>query len=253
MSLVVAFLSVIAALGSPLAAPGRVRSGPPSVLARGGFCDPATGCRGGTTFFANTASDLYVVELASGSPHATPIGRFGAEVTDLARTPDGRLFGVSFDSLYLVDQQSGRASLVGPLGVDDVNGLVWSGQRLLASSTSGVLHAVDPRTGRATTIGAFGSDITSSGDLCFGPGGALYMTDPQGPSHDPRDRLVRVDPVTGAAALVGETGLGRVYGLAWVDGALTALSESGVVARLDPATAAAAILGQGGQPFWGAS
>lgn len=221
--------------------------------AEGGYCDPATGCTGGTVFYANSAQQLFVVDLGGDSPRTRLVGSFAAEITDLARSPDGRLFGVTFRSLALIDQRTGRATIVGSLGVDNVNGLAWGGGELLASSTDGLLYRVDPTTGHATTIGPFGSGITSSGDLCFGPGGALYMTAPESSGPGAVDRLVRIDVRTGAGAVVGSTGLSRIYGLAWAAGSLVGLTESGVVARIDPDSGAATVLGQGGTPFWGAS
>ncbi len=253
MSLAVALLSALLALSGSSSRAPRGGGGPAGAAAQGGYCDPATGCNGGTTFYGSTARSLVVIDLSGATPRVLPVGDFGAEVTDLARAPDGTLYAVGFDSLYRVDQRTGRATLVGSLGVNDVNGLVWGGQGLLASSTDGLLYEVSPATGAARPLGSFGPGIGSSGDLCFGPGGALYMTSPEGGRAGAPDRLVRVDPRTGAAAVVGPTGTARVYGLAWVDGALTGVTESGALVRLDLRTGGATTLGTAGLPFWGAS
>jgi len=253
MGLIAALLSIVAALVGPASHAGG-RAGQDGVHARSTYCDPMTGCTGGASFYANTSEFLLFVDLAAGAPRFSVVGPFGAQLTDLARTPDGRLYGVSFDTLYLIDQQTGRATEIGPLGAQDVNGLVWSGQgqTLLASSTDGSFYRVDAATGRAALVGQLGGAVTSSGDLCYTPD-ALYMTAPPAQGQATGDLLVRVDESTGSAAVVGSIGRDHVYGLAWVMGSLVGVTDSGEVVRIDQRTAAATPVGIPGPPFWGAS
>ncbi len=202
--------------------------------------------------YGHSSNQLYRIDLSGSQIRTIPVGAFGAQITDLAQTADGRLYGVSFSMLYGVDPQTGRAQQVGPLGVNTVNGLVAAGQRLLASSTDGFFFYVDTGTGQATRVGAFGQGIGSSGDLCFGPGNQLFMTSPAGGV----DQLVRVDPVTGAATVVGSTGLSAVYGLVYTGSErneLIGLTEGGVVARIDPLSGAGVPLGTTSVSFWGGS
>lgn len=204
--------------------------------------------------FAHSSRQLYRIDLASQTPRAVPIGAFGAEITDLALTDDGQLFGVGFDTLYLVDPQQGFARAIGPLGPTDVNGLAAIGDRLVAGSTSGGFYYVDRVTGRATRAGNFGQGVVSSGDLCVGPGGVLYLTSPVGSRIGGQDQLLRVDPVTGAATPVGNTGLASVFGLIYTGGErneLLGVTEAGVIARIDPRTGAAAQMAMTGVTFWG--
>ena len=224
---------------------------PSFIGARGNACDPVTGCP--SEIFAHTAHSLYRIDISNNQPTASLVGDFGAQITDIARTSDGRIYGVSFRALYEIDPISARARLIGPLGADGVNGLAANGGRLVASSTQGVFFYVDPGTGRATRVGRFGRGVVSSGDLCFGPNGALYLTSPHGPSNATTDRLMRIDPATGAATIVGGTGLSRIYGLTFTGTEILGFTEAGVVVQLDSNTGAATPLATLGNSFWGAS
>lgn len=219
--------------------------------ARGNACDPVAGCP--AEVFANSSSTLYRIDLSNNQPTATPVGALGAQITDITRLDDGRIFGVSFTSLFQIDPGTGRAQLVGPLGAGGVNGLTSTGNRLLASSTEGVFYAIDPGSGRAARVGRFGSGITSSGDMCFGPNGVLYLTSPGGPQRATTDRLMRVDPATGSAIPLGDTGLSRIYGMTFTGSQILGFTEAGVVTLLNPASGVATALGTLQIPFWGAS
>lgn len=206
------------------------------------------------TIYGHSSKQLFRLELTGQGARTVPIGAFGAQITDIAMTDDGHLYGVSFSNFYSVDPQTGQTQLIGSMGVNDVNGLASVGNRLLASSTRGSFYYVNRGSGRATRAGAFGQGVVSSGDLSLGPGGVLYLTAPSGSRIGGPDRLMRVDPVTGAATQVGNTGLNAIYGLAFTGGQrneLIGLTESGVIARINPQTGAATQLATTSTPFWG--
>ena len=216
---------------------------------------PATrGFPSARPIFAHSSGQLFAIDLSMQTPRAVAIGPFGAQITDLALTDDGQLYGVGFDTLYLVDPRTGRATAVGSLGPSDVNGLASLGNRLVAGSTSGGYYYVDRATGRATRAGSFGRGVVSSGDLCLGPDGVLYLTSPIGSRIGGQDQLLRVDVVTGATTPVGGTGLTAIYGLIYTRGErneLLGFTETGVIARIDTRTGAAAQVAITGIPFWG--
>lgn len=66
---------------------------------------------------------------------------------------------------------------------------------------SGGVQAIRP-DGRVETIT---TDPVASNDLCFGPDGRLYVTDPTLPRARHDGRIWRVDPETGDAELLGST------------------------------------------------
>jgi hypothetical protein len=130
-------------------------------------------------------------------------------------------------------------------------------QRLLGNELDlGRIFDVDPVTGAATN--PRNSGIVSLNGIASGPGGTLYglssFISPASPNS-----LYRIDPRTGAATLVGRTGLSRI-----VEGDLTfdprsgflyglanevLPSQKGELFRIDPTTGAATVVGILDPPF----
>jgi hypothetical protein len=161
---------------------------------------------------ADASSALFVVDASSGA--ARRIGDTGVRgITDIAFTPNGRLYGVSFTQLYSLDPRTGRATPIGTgLGMGSVNALASDSHgRLHVASTSGDFGVVAIGTGRATRIGSYGPGLVSSGDLAFARDGALYAT-----ARSSRGEvLLRVDTATGIASVRARLPLPDVYGLAF--------------------------------------
>jgi hypothetical protein len=142
----------------------------------------------------------------------TPVAR----ATDLA--PGGRnllvyvIAGFTFQFGSL-DLSSGEFLPIGPGVPPDVGGgLVQGlGTSLLTLTFSGNLDAIDPLTGRTSVIGATGlRDCSVPGSYdpyCANVmgrlGGSFYAT-------DLANNLYSVDPATGAATLIGATGMPAV-------------------------------------------
>lgn len=104
-------------------------------------------------------------------------------------------------------------------------------------SSDNTLMTVDPATGDVTDIGN-ASGIVSLGDLAFNSGGTLFSYGAVPSSEGGALNLLTIDTATGAATLVGETGLGGMNGLAFSStGTLYGLSSS-LLVTLDPTTGA---------------
>src|SRR6185503_14414623 len=71
-------------------------------------CDPQLGCQAHA--LAHDDATLYDVRLPSGQVNV--IGPTGAQLTDVALSPSNVLYGIGFDALYTVSQQTGAATLV---------------------------------------------------------------------------------------------------------------------------------------------
>ena len=144
---------------------------------------------------------------------ATFVGSSGVGLTDIAFSPGGALYGISFDELYTVSTTTGVATAVGSLGIgtDDANALVFSTSGTLYTATiSGGLYTVNPTTGASTEVGSgLGGGYGSGGDLAF-IGSTLYLATSS-------DDLVTVNMTTGVATLVGPFGVSDVFGLASPD------------------------------------
>jgi hypothetical protein len=69
----------------------------------------------------------------------------------------------------------------------------------------------------------------------------------------PGDRLVRVDPTTGAGTLVGPIGSFAVYGLVSSYGTLYAMTDGGQLLTVDASTGAGTLVTGGEPEVWGAA
>ena len=111
-------------------------------------------------------------------------------------------------------------SLTGQLA--SVNALVFGANNTLYASGQGELYTINTSTGAATPVGATTDGTVtygSTGDLAF-INGMLYMTTPAAVGQGTGDRLVVVNPNTGATTLLGATGFTDIDGLAFVGGTL---------------------------------
>ena len=146
---------------------------------------------------------LGTVDVATGNVNV--IGNMGTTMTDIAFSPGGQLFGVSFSTLYRIDKTNANATLVGALGTS-VNSLVFDATGTLFAANN-ALYTIDTTSGVATAVGNGGDAYSSSGDLAF-IAGNLYL------SSTPGDSLLQLDKATGVGTLIGPIGFGNVFGLA---------------------------------------
>lgn len=186
------------------------------------------------TNYVHTSTNLYAWEPSTG---LSPIGRFtdprgvAEEITDLAIDLSGRMFAVSFTSLYEVDASTARLTWIAALDTSLV-GLTFLADGTLIGAGSG-LYTVDISTGRLTDLPTTGG-YSTSGDIVGMPDGNLYWT-VVGDGFS--DHLVRVDPTTGAATWVGDIGEYGLWGIGEVGGNLTGFSSGGRLVEIDPMTA----------------
>lgn len=160
--------------------------------------------------------------------------------SDLARNPlTGDLYGATNSGLHRIDETTGAVQDLGPIGVYDMNALAFDPQgRLYGGTERGVLLRIDPTTGRGTAINPEGLAEGISGDLAFTADGTLYAVLAARTS----DRLVTLDPTTGAATSIGLVGRIDVFGLTARGERLYGLTRGGELLSLDRATGAATTL-----------
>ena len=189
---------------------------------------------------SSAPSDLWLVP-SSASGTDVFLGRIrtaqGIEpvISDIARAPDGTIWGTSFDALWTIDAATAKATLFGSyVGLTGVNALASdaAGRLYFAANISdvGVFGMVDPATRVLNVIGNLGAGLTSAGDLAFAPDGTLYGSAllPTGEGV-----LVRVDSHTGAATRVGTATFSQfsVWGLAFVGSTLFGLTADAGTGR----------------------
>lgn len=164
-------------------------------------------------------NQLIEIDLADGS--IRPIGAFGAigniplaDVEGMALDSKGRLFAVSdvAETLLRIDVASGAATPVGQLyglglrgqGLGPFNqldvGLAFTcdGRLWMSSDAVSKLWEIEQTTGVAMEVGPTGAKIS---------GLAAYDNQLYGLGVDEDEGLYRIDRETGAATLIGRTGL----------------------------------------------
>lgn len=114
--------------------------------------------------------------------------------------------------LYTVDPATGTCTSVGPIGFavtglafDPTDGTLYGVTSNNSASSPRHLITIDPATGAGTDVGALGQP---PGDICFDSTGVLYgFTTPSGTQD-----LVTINKSTGAASVVGDSGLSSTFG-----------------------------------------
>ncbi len=76
----------------------------------------------------------------------------GPTLTDIALTETNELFGVSFGQLYKVDTNTNSFSLIGNLGVGNMNGLGFEREGNLYGTGGNGFYQIDTATGRANLV-----------------------------------------------------------------------------------------------------
>jgi hypothetical protein len=199
-------------------------------------------------YIVDPVSNLYTLDAATGSSRIVgPVGI--ANVTDIA-FHGPTLYGVSFSQLLRLDPDTAAGTIIGPIGGFATNGLaVATDGTIYAGTLGGDLITVNPVTGAGTVVGSFGGGLTSSGDLTFDSNDVLYGALNQGGAIV----LARIDRATGAATVLGGTGLPTVYGLAFLCCHLFGTTDQGELVLINADSGAATIVGRNGLTQWGMS
>lgn len=226
--------------------------------------DPSAGIGAGlapgeSRVFAHTADQLFAVD-----PQTLSVTRLGVfkwpglsdAMTDIAVNRAGQITGISFSRVYRVDPATlvctELAVLTHPfVGLSYVNTAQEGGDEvLLATASTGEVFRVDPTSGTATPLGALGDGLGSSGDVVSVKHfGTLATVTVQGSAND---WLARVDPLTGRATLIGDTGFARIWGLGFWKDQVYGFTDAAQFVLLDPVSGRASLVSAGGGAWWGA-
>jgi DNA-binding beta-propeller fold protein YncE len=140
-----------------------------------------------------------------------PILTATATAKEIFYAADGA--GGNLSHLYVLDPSSGAVIQdVGPIGfavtglaVDPVDGTLYgstSRQTSAGAPNPGSLIAIDRRTAVGRLVGDLRPDSETAADIAFTPDGALF-----GWLQPDSSDLVTIDKATGAASIVGDSGL----------------------------------------------
>jgi hypothetical protein len=159
------------------------------------------------------------IDLSTGA--FTLIGPNSATLQSIAIGPGGVLYGahVSGD-VYRIDPSSGALTLVANSGVPILTLGSTTDGRLWAMDTSGNLQRIDSETGLATLVGSTGICLAcpTSQSGFLGGSDELRWVFSQYPFTPNGSNVYLLDQTSGAATLIGPTGLDRGNGLGAVAG-----------------------------------
>lgn len=219
---------------------------------------------GQTFVYAHSASTLYRVDpdtlqVAMVGPFQWP--GIPDQMTDLAIDKTGRMVGISFGRVYLVDPATAATTVLSSsLGGGDFNGLSFVPAEMLGKTgddvligtrnTDGLVFQIDPQTGAANQVGDMGNQFASSGDLVAIAGFGTVQTT----LGAPWDVLSKLAPVTfKATAAPASTGFGQIWGVAFWKGLVFGFTKDGQFVTINPTTGAATLVASSGPEWWGAA
>jgi hypothetical protein len=166
----------------------------------------------------------------------------GSPVVGLGFAADGNLYGIGYSGLYEINQNSGAVNVlsISPSGVFlHPNGLGLTASpngTLYAYGTKGLtsLYTLLPNGSVAapTLIGNMGYGL--GGGFASDQTGNLYITKGLG-----TEQLFSVNPTTGSAAFIGNTGTPASYAMAFASNTLYMADLHGGIWTVDTSTGAA--------------
>lgn len=198
--------------------------------------------------YLNSASTLYAFDPTTQT--ATVIGTFRSDrgavtdMTDIAISLDGHLYGGSFTQLYEIDPTNARCVEKFALS-DSGTGMTFLSDGRLVIAGAGV-NVYDVSTGARETLVAAGR-YSTSGDIIGLPDGFLYWTVQGG------DQLVKINPSTGSAAVVGDLGVSGIYGLGYADGVTYGFTSGNKVIEIDETRGSVTATHSLSGTWWGAT
>jgi hypothetical protein len=182
-------------------------------------------------YFADHSANSNLSTLNFDTGEVVDIGATGYALTDIAFFGD-ELYGVTFTQLISIDLETGEGAVVGNIGINNVNGLEGGEYLLYAGTTDGEFLSIDPQTGEGTIIDFFGSGATSSGDLVLNEDNDFLYGSLEIPGSA-TDAIAKIDRITGATEIMGDTGFDEVWGLALFRSQLLGLTTDGELIIID--------------------
>ncbi len=189
------------------------------------------------------------------------------EITDIAITKDGEIYGCSRDALYRIDDENAASKRLAefdlPEGVS-FNGLTFvpmgeleNDRETLVGATDdgedGTYYRIDLETGATREIGRYSNGYRSSGDIVSVEGAGTFATVKRDDLDT--DLLVRIDLTTGRATRIGDgIGYRRIFGLAYFRDRLYGFVADGTLVQIDLDTGVGDEVSTttGTMQFWGA-
>jgi hypothetical protein len=200
--------------------------------------------------YAHTGTTLYTVDMSTYD--LTEVGQFhtqldlGADedMTDLAITPDGKVYTISRGSFYSVNETTGRATKIfSGITSSNVAMTFQNNGTLLSADQAGKVYEIDPGASTVTEVGSYGTGYDTAGDLVAIADGTMYGVSTKAPGlSGTTNVLIKVNTSTGKATTVGEIGYTGVFGVAYSGGKVVAFTKDGEIIGIDPSTGQGTLL-----------
>ena len=189
--------------------------------------------------YASSFTALYRISGGATWRTSQKIGNFNiSDMTDIALLDD-QLLGISFDSLYEIDQDTAQTKLLHRFNIRGFNAFAVDKAtgEMVISTIEGMVYRLAYGSWNLDLITSFGSGLLSAGDLAFDPKGKLYATAVN--SHTGVEYLLKIDTKSGGVVRVGPIDATGTWGLGICrDGQPIALTNKGEVFALNPDTGA---------------
>jgi len=220
---------------------------------------------GKTRVFAHTEKTLYQVDpdnlaVTAIAPFGWPPATAITKMTDIALDKHGRMIGVSQTTVYAVDPATAACTRLAtfPSSAYHFVGLSYvidttaidKAEYLMGLDKDGAVYEIDPATGAAQQRGQLGGGLKAGGDVVsvkdFGTVATVT------PPDSDTDWLATINPGTGAATLIGDTGVSKVFGLGYWKGEVYGFSDGGEFVLIDVDTGEATLQATNSASWWGA-
>jgi len=226
------------------------------------------GTAASNTVYAHSSSALYTMHVETYD--INEVGSFqwpadggGHQMTDIAIDRYGVLYGLTFDRAYICNPLSAECFLFATLP-EEFNGmtLVPAGtidpekDAIIGISNTGGWYHLQLSGGalNPVLVGMYGGTYQSSGDAFSIEEVGTYASTTLVDWMTDEDKIVVVDPTTGAVTseITTVTGYTRIWGLAGWHEKIFAFDETGDVLLVDPSDGAVTLLDATGIMWWGA-
>jgi hypothetical protein len=190
--------------------------------------NPGTADAGSVVYVAGSGNEFGTLNLTTGA--FTDIGTLNLPTNDnifgMGFGSDGKLYGLDATlptaNLYQINTSNANATLIGPTnpaesaidGTADASGKMYA----LSQDTNAIFYTMTPATTGTTTTVVGPTGISSTGLMAVNASGTQIFTGAYDPMTGTTD-LYSINPTTGVATLIGDTGFYIINGL-FVNGTL---------------------------------
>jgi Ca2+-binding RTX toxin-like protein len=182
-------------------------------------------------FFSDSLGDLYRVDPLSASLDATRIGSMPQVMTDIALSPNGKLYGITFSGVYTINAATAETTFISAHNLAGANALFITPDNTAytASFIGGGIYRINLTTGVATRLPQSDTQYASAGDITMLNGELILATTD--------NKLVRINPDTGATLGVVTHGISSLFGITTIGNDLYGVA-SGNLWKLNALTGA---------------